>query len=66
MAPENSTTQITSGSRGLKVMVIIFVTSYVVLAGTVGFLVYRVGTAAEKIDDNYRAYFMSSIYNNYN
>ena len=49
MAPENSTAQITSGSRGLKVMIIIFVTSYVVLAGTVGFLVYdRVSRAAEQ------------------
>ena len=48
MAPENSTAQITSGNRGLKVMVIIFATSYVVLAGTVGFVVYRVSRAAEQ------------------
>ena len=46
MTPENSPTQISSGNRGLKVMAIVFATSYVVLAGTVGFLVYeRVSTA---------------------
>ena len=47
MVQENTTAQITSGSRGLKVMAAIFVTSYAVLAGTVGFFVYeRVRTSA--------------------
>ena len=44
MAEESRTTQILFGSRGMTVMVAIFVTSYVVLAGTVSFLMYeRVG-----------------------
>ena len=50
MAPENSKAEITSGNRGLKVMIIIFVMSYIVLAGAVGFLIYeRVCTTAEQI-----------------
>ena len=41
MAPGHGTAHITSGGSRLKVIGIMFVTSYVVLAGAVGFLVYE-------------------------
>ena len=48
MVQETSTAQVSSGSRGKKVITAIWVTSYIVLAGAVGFLVYeRVRRAAE-------------------
>ena len=48
MVQENSTAQVSSGSRGKKVITVLWVTSYIVLAGTVGFLVYERVSRAEE------------------